>query len=303
MQYYSENISTRLKSTNSSIASLETRIKNVSSYAISVSTRLGDWFYFENGKLYTKYDFISEKEICAYKDGSSGQSIDYSRFVDSSTLNNYYTKSEVNSLVDNKMDNIDLTLYATKNWVNTSLEIFAKKTDLDSYVKKTTYNTAVNKLNSSVNLLETRVKNVEDNFVSNSTWNSDRNRQDTSIKLICSSIGKINTSVGILNKSVGRLEEWFTLDSAGNVHCTKPFIGNYEVAAYGQGSGSGGGSEIDLAGYVSQSNMNSSWVPYFDQKYFYPGKDISTMNNIVAGEIYADGDLQTDGHLYAHNDL
>lgn len=83
------------------------------------------------------------------------------------------------------------------------------------------------------------------------------------------------------------------------MHCKKPFIGNHEVAAYGQGSGSGGGSEIDLAGYVSVATMNSSWVPYFNQKYFYPGKDIDMVNNIIAGDIYAlEGNLHTDNDFY-----
>lgn len=124
---------------------------------------------------------------------------------------------------------------------------------------------------------------------------------DVSSKAIknSSNLYDVSTLLKKTNTSIGRFEEWFELDSAGNVHCKKPFIGNHEVAAYGQGSGSGGGSEIDLAGYVSVATMNSSWVPYFNQKYFYPGKDINMTNNIVAGEIYAlEGNLHTDNDFY-----
>ena len=293
---YTVNISTRLRSTDASVADLSTRIKDVSAYAINVSSRLNDWFYFQNGKLYTKYDFISEKEICAYKDGSSGQEIDYSRFVDSSTLNNYYTKTEVNSLIDNKMDNIDLTLYA-------------KKTDLDSYVKTTTYNTAVNRLNSSVTNLESAVANIADNYVAYNTWNNDRIKQNTSINLICSSLGivntsinlicsslgKVNTSIGNLNVSVNNVEKWFTLQD-GKLVTAYSLISRQEICAYGQGSDSGGSGVIDLTDYVSNVSMNEHWEPRFDQKYLRTGSDINLGNHLLN----VGGNTST-GNLFVRN--
>lgn len=166
------SINNNITATNATVDDLSTRMNDVSAYSISVSTRLGDFFYWDNdtSSVVTKHNLRSEKEITAYKDGSSGQEIDYSQFVDWTSLNNnYYTKSEVSSLIDNKMDSFDLTPFATQTWVNSSLSKFATQTwvntSLGMYVKKTDFNSSFNELKGDINNANASITGIKSDIL------------------------------------------------------------------------------------------------------------------------------------------
>ena len=304
-------VSTRLKSTDASVLDLSTRIKNVSSNVIDVSSKLNDWFYKDRYGVHCNYNFIGKYAISCYGLGEEGEINlnGYAKWVDIST--NYYNKSFIDSsyrTLDNKINNIDITgqlsnyatkswvnsslgkyatqtwvntslgNYATKSWVNTSLGKYATQTwvntSLRNYVKTTTYNTALDRIST----LESDLNEISENYVIISAWQNYNQVQDTSIKLICSSIGKINTSIGTLNTSVNNVEKWFTLQN-GRLVTTYPLISQQEICAYGLGES--GDTVIDMTDYVSNASMNGYWIPILDSKYLQANSNVNIGNHML----------------------
>lgn len=72
----------------------------------NTNTNFNDWFYKDSsGNIHSKYNFIGDSEVSAYGSGETGNT--------SISLENYYTKDEVNDLIDNiDTSNVDLSGYS-----------------------------------------------------------------------------------------------------------------------------------------------------------------------------------------------
>ena len=213
----------------------------------------------ENGNLRCSTNFIGEKEVSAYGAGDTASSTVV--VVDNLTSNLTDAALSANQgrvlkeLIDTKTVDVDLTGYAKQDWVsqnfisvipseyitetelNTALNSYYTKTQIDNkgyltsipaeYVTETELNTSLNSYYT-----KTQIDNkgyltvIPSEYVTDTELTSELGSYYTKNE----TDAKLDTK---LNKSVW--DGVFRIDENGDLRCTKNFIGEKEVSAYGAG--------------------------------------------------------------------
>jgi hypothetical protein len=174
-------------------------------------------------------------------------------------LTNYYTKSEVDSLVDNV--EVDLTGYATTSYVNTEV---AKKSDVGH--QHTNYATSTHTHSNYLTavpdeyITETELANkhyATEQYVAETLDMIDDNTMDVSF-----AFSYYNTQIPSLwYTSIDKAEQGY--GDYGNYLWTKFSTGStsrYHVSPwsiYSTGSGSSTGSSVDLSNYYTKSQVDA----------------------------------------------
>ena len=229
----------------------------------------------ENGNLRCSTNFIGEKEVSAYGEGDTASSTVV--VVDNLTSNLTDAALSANQgrvlkeLIDTKTVDVDLTGYAKQDWVsqnfisvipseyvtdselNNALSSYYTKTQIDAkgyltaipseYVTETELSTSLNsyytktQIDNKGYLTAIPAEYVTETELSTSL-SSYYTKNETDTKLDAK-----------LNKSVW--DGVFRIDENGDLRCTKNFIGEKEVSAYGAG-------DTASSTVVVVDNLNSS---------------------------------------------
>ena len=229
----------------------------------------------ENGNLRCSTNFIGEKEVSAYGEGDTASSTVV--VVDNLTSNLTDAALSANQgrvlkeLIDTKTVDVDLTGYAKQEWVmqnfisvipseyitetelNTALNSYYTKAQIDNkgyltavpseYVTDTELSTSLNSYYTKTQIdAKGYLTAVPSEYVTETELTSELGsyytKNDTDAKL--------DTK---LNKSVW--DGVFRIDENGDLRCTKNFIGEKEVSAYGAG-------DTASSTVVVVDNLNSS---------------------------------------------
>ena len=179
-----------------------------------------------DGSLRAKVNLYGDGEISSFGSGTTENEIN---------LENYYTKSEVNDLIDNLectggTVDVDLTNYYTKTQVDTKLNSYATTTALNNHITSTTHITSTERTNwnTAYNNNHTHTnKNVIDGISSNNVTN--------------------------WNKIVSDWDKIFSINSDGSLKVKVNLYGEGEISAYGSGATE---NEINLENYYTKDQVN-----------------------------------------------
>ena len=181
----------------------------------------------ENGNLRCSTNFIGEKEVSAYGEGDTASSTVV--VVDNLTSNLTDAALSANQgrvlkeLIDTKTVDVDLTGYAKQDWVSQNfISVIPSE-----YITETELNTVLNSYYTKTQIdNKGYLTSIPAEYVTDTELTSELGsyytKNDTDAKL--------DTK---LNKSVW--DGVFRIDENGDLRCTKNFIGEKEVSAYGAG--------------------------------------------------------------------
>ena len=213
----------------------------------------------ENGDLRCSTNFIGEKEVSAYGAGDTASSTVV--VVDNLTSNLTDAALSANQgrvlkeLIDTKTVDVDLTGYAKQDWVmqnfisvipseyitdtelNTALNSYYTKTQIDNkgyltaipdeYITETELSTSLNSYYTKTQIdSKGYLTSIPSEYVTDTELTSELGSYYTKNE----TDSKLDTK---LNKSVW--DGVFRIDENGDLRCTKNFIGEKEVSAYGAG--------------------------------------------------------------------
>ncbi len=216
-----DDISTRLKTTNSSL------------------NRFEDWFYDDsNGFVHSRYTFIGDYEVTAHGIGESAQVDTY----DTSWIDNSY------GYLLNAIGNIDVDVDLSEYVKNSSLSAnYPKNSSVaNNYVKNSSVSNNYVKNSSLANNYPNNAS-VNNNYVKKSAFDSSYNELNTLVDNVSTRLYNVSTGLNNVSTKLAPLTDWFYKDSSGRVHSRYSFVGDEEVAAFGAGES---GGEIDLTNYV-----------------------------------------------------
>ena len=197
----------------------------------------------ENGNLRCSTNFIGEKEVSAYGEGDTASSTVV--VVDNLTSNLTDAALSANQgrvlkeLIDTKTVDVDLTGYAKQDWVSQNF-ISAIPSE---YVTDSELNTTLNSYYTKTQIdNKGYLTSIPTEYVTETELNTELGSYYTKNE----TDAKLDTK---LNKSVW--DGVFRIDENGDLRCTKNFIGEKEVSAYGAG-------DTASSTVVVVDNLNSS---------------------------------------------
>ena len=227
-------------------------------------TNLNDWFYKDsNGNIHSKYNLIGDNEISAYGSGETGNtSID---------LENYYTKDEVDDLIDNiDVIGIDLSEYSKTSHTHSN---YALTSHTHSGYALTSHNHPISAVTNLQSTLDGKssTSHTHTQYASSSHTHAIsavtnlQSTLDAKTTNTAFTAHTANTTYHITsnertkwNDTNTNFNDWFYKDSSGNIHSKYNFIGDNEISAYGSGSTSGGSGnvDIDLSDYYTKDEVD-----------------------------------------------